>query len=109
MAKSDDDEVGNAGRITERYGNVLGLGPVVRAAPPVPVSTDPLAAFRLAGVVETGGEQIAIFVIEAGDTQRVVSLKRGEEAVDQWVVDQIGTSSALLRKAGASRKFTLFE
>ena len=109
-SKSDEDASGvTATQLRERFGNVLGLGPVVKAPQPAAISADPLASFRLAGVVEKDGQQMAVFVSEMGDTQRIISVRRGESVAGDWIVDQIGTTSATLRKAGETRSFTLFD
>lgn len=100
----------SATEIVDRYGSVLGLANTPKPKQvAAPVNTDPLAAFKLAGVVEQGGERVAVFTVGEGDNQQMLTLRQGDEAAGKWVVERIGTTSAELSKAGTSRKFMLFE
>ena len=95
--------------IIERYAGVLGMVAVTPSKVVAPVSVDPIDQVRLAGVVGKNGETFAVFVMESGDIQKMLSAKVGDEVVAAWKVSRIDHTSAILVNGGKTRKFVLFE
>lgn len=96
-------------QIIERYSTVLGMTAVAPVKVVPPGSADPIDQINLVGVVGKNGETFAVFILETGDSQKMISVRTGEEVVAAWIVERIDNTSAILIKAGKTKKFMLFE